>query len=99
MALISIFLSFYICNDTIQYNTTLTLSYRYIKVRRQVNAPWKFTQIFQGAGATIARNSVLFSSFVVYMDLLKQAIPGGLSPFWTGGFRFKIDVEGSISLY
>ena len=62
--------------------------FEYIKVRRQVEQPWKFTEIFNGSGATIFRNSFLFSGFVIYMDLLKQIVPGGLSPFWTGNFTF-----------
>ena len=58
--------------------------FEYIKVRRQVEQPWKISEILSGSGATIFRNSFLFSSFVIYMDLSKQIIPGGLSPFWTG---------------
>ena len=37
-----------------------------------------------GSGATIFRNAFLFGSFVTYMDLSKQIVPGGLSPFMTG---------------
>ena len=64
--------------------------FEYIKVRRQVEQPWRFTEIFNGSGATIFRNSFLFSGFVIYMDLLKQIVPGGLSPFWTGNLVFQI---------
>ena len=58
--------------------------FEYIKVRRQVQMPWKFVETFNGSGATIFRNSFLFTSFVIYMDITKQIIPGGLSPFMTG---------------
>lgn len=37
-----------------------------------------------GSGATIFRNAFLFGFFVTYMDLSKQIVPGGLSPFMTG---------------
>ncbi len=43
-----------------------------VKVRRQVVSGWKFAEVFQGFGATLFRNSFLFSSFVIYMDILKQ---------------------------
>lgn len=58
--------------------------FEYIKVRRQVAENWKLTQIFSGSGATILRNCFLFGSFVVYIDISKQLIEGGLSPFMTG---------------
>jgi len=58
--------------------------FEYIKVRRQVAEKWKFSQIFSGSGATILRNCFLFGSFVVYIDISKQLIEGGLSPFMTG---------------
>ena len=46
--------------------------------------PWQFKEIMTGSGATIFRNAFLFGFFVTYMDLSKQIIPGGLSPFMTG---------------
>lgn len=58
--------------------------FEYIKVRRQVNQEWKITEVWKGSGATIFRNSFLFSSFVVYVDFTKQLFPGGLGPFLTG---------------
>jgi len=59
--------------------------FEYIKVRRQVLASWKFTEVFKGCGATVFRNSFLFSFFMLYVDLQKQIIGnGGLSPFWKG---------------
>jgi solute carrier family 25 (mitochondrial carnitine/acylcarnitine transporter), member 20/29 len=73
--------------------------FEYVKVRRQVQQPWKFTgitnpsssraiteslEIFNGSAATIFRNSFLFSVFMINVDLSKQLVPGGLSPFLTG---------------
>lgn len=55
-----------------------------IKVRRQVEAKWTLRELYIGSGTTIFRNSILFTLFVVNMDLTKQLIPGGLSPFMTG---------------
>ena len=53
-----------------------------VKVRRQIDRPWQVMQLWQGSGATIVRNSFLFSSFVIYMDVSKQYVQ--LSPFWLG---------------
>lgn len=58
--------------------------FEYIKTRRQVQGQWKLREIMNGSGATIFRNSFLFSSFVIYIDLSNQLVPGGLGPFWTG---------------
>ena len=58
--------------------------FEYLKVRRQVAQEWKLKEIFTGSGATIFRNSFLFSSFVIYIDLSKQIVPGGLPPFLEG---------------
>ena len=57
-------------------------SFEFMKVRRQVDAKWKLGDIYKGSGATIARNSFLFSSFVVYMDLSKLVVE--LPPFALG---------------
>lgn len=58
--------------------------FEYIKVRQQVKTGWKFREMFHGYGTTMFRNSILFASFVMYIDISKQIIPGGLSPFFTG---------------
>jgi solute carrier family 25 (mitochondrial carnitine/acylcarnitine transporter), member 20/29 len=58
--------------------------FEYIKTRKQVEQPWKVNEIFSGSAATIFRNSFLFSAFMIYTDLSKLVIPGGLSPFWSG---------------
>ena len=56
----------------------------FIKVRRQLDRGWSFRSMYKGLGATMLRNSFLFSSFVVYLDFSKQVVPGGLGPFWSG---------------
>lgn len=58
-----------------------------IKTRRQVHGKWGVKEVFTGSGATMFRNSFLFSSFVVYMDLAAQLTPSGgsLGPFWLAG--------------
>lgn len=53
-----------------------------VKVRRQVQTKWNITEVLKGSGTTLLRNSFLFSSFVVYMDIFKQNVE--LSPFWLG---------------
>jgi len=45
-----------------------------VKVRRQIVSAWNFNELFQGFGTTLFRNSFLFSSFVVYMDIFKQQL-------------------------
>jgi len=45
-----------------------------VKVRRQIVSAWAYKDIFQGFGTTMLRNSFLFSSFVMYMDILKQQV-------------------------
>lgn len=45
-----------------------------VKVRRQIVSAWSFKDMFQGFGTTVFRNSFLFSSFVMYMDILKQQV-------------------------
>lgn len=58
--------------------------FEFLKVRRQVSKGWKISELFSGSGITIVRNSFLFSSFMIYIDLSKLFIEGGLSPFWSG---------------
>jgi len=59
-----------------------------VKVRRQIVSDWKFADVTKGFGVTVFRNSFLFSSFVIYMDVLKQQLARydmTLSPFFTAG--------------
>ncbi|KAL3806913.1 hypothetical protein ACHAXA_008923 [Cyclostephanos tholiformis] len=43
-----------------------------VKVRRQVASGWRVDDVFRGFGTTLFRNSFLFSSFVIYMDIFRQ---------------------------
>mmetsp|Transcript_1107 Transcript_1107/g.2419 ORF Transcript_1107/g.2419 Transcript_1107/m.2419 type:complete len:259 (+) Transcript_1107:148-924(+) len=54
-----------------------------VKVRRQVLTQWSAREIFSGSGTTLLRNSFLFASFAVYMDISKQV--ADLGPFLMGG--------------
>eukprot|EP00804_Cyclotella_cryptica_P026679 CCRYP_007917-RA/>CCRYP_007917-RA protein AED:0.12 eAED:0.12 QI:122/1/1/1/1/1/3/398/286 len=59
-----------------------------VKVRHQVVTHWALRDVFQGFGATLFRNSFLFSSFVIYMDILKQQLERtntNLAPFLKAG--------------
>ena len=58
--------------------------FEFIKTRRQVQQQWSAKELLNGSGATMFRNSFLFCSFMIYVDLSKQIVPGGLGPFWTG---------------
>ena len=58
--------------------------FEFVKVRRQLDKPWNLSSVYKGSSATMVRNAFLFGSFVVYIDLSKQAVDGGLGPFWTG---------------
>ena len=58
--------------------------FEYIKTRRQVNQAWKVSELLSGSGATVFRNSFLFCAFMIYVDMSKQIVPGGLGAFWTG---------------
>eukprot|EP00750_Incisomonas_marina_P008240 INCI15387.2.p1 GENE.INCI15387.2~~INCI15387.2.p1 ORF type:complete len:273 (+),score=38.89 INCI15387.2:97-915(+) len=58
--------------------------FEYVKVCRQLEKPWTLREVYNGSGATIFRNSFLFSFFVVYLDLTKQVFGDKLGAFWTG---------------
>ena len=53
----------------------------FLKVRRQVeNKSWTLRSLTDGAGVTLFRNTFLYSAFVIYMDLSKQACAAGWVP-------------------
>jgi len=58
--------------------------FEFIKTRIQVQHEWSFKELLSGSAATMVRNSVLFSSFVIYLDFSKQLMGGSLGPFLTG---------------
>ena len=46
-----------------------------VKVRRQVVSGWNIRDdVFRGFGTTLFRNSFLFSSFVIYMDIFRREV-------------------------
>jgi solute carrier family 25 carnitine/acylcarnitine transporter 20/29 len=60
----------------------------FLKIRRQVQRDLKTKMdfatirksLFDGSSITFARNTVLFSSFIIYIDLSKQLVAAGLVP-------------------
>ncbi|OEU20046.1 mitochondrial carrier [Fragilariopsis cylindrus CCMP1102] len=52
----------------------------YFKTRRQVEQKWNIKQVFDGTGVTLARNTVLYAGFMVYIDLAKQLCRSGHVP-------------------
>jgi solute carrier family 25 carnitine/acylcarnitine transporter 20/29 len=58
--------------------------FEYIKVRIQLGNAWRISDMFNGSSATLYRNSILFSTFVVYIDITKSVIDKDLHPFVTG---------------
>jgi solute carrier family 25 (mitochondrial carnitine/acylcarnitine transporter), member 20/29 len=52
----------------------------FLKIRRQVEQQWTFKQVLSGTGVTLARNTFLYSSFVLYIDLSRQACGAGYVP-------------------
>lgn len=58
--------------------------FEFVKVRRQVDQKWRLSSIYKGSSVTMLRNGFLFMSFVTYLDLSEQLVPGGLPPFLKG---------------
>lgn len=52
----------------------------FFKVRRQVEQKWTLRSVLDGTMVTMGRNTLLFSSFMVYVDLARQACQAGLVP-------------------
>jgi len=52
----------------------------FFKTRRQVEKGWTLRHVLDGTGVTLARNMALFSCFVVYLDISKQACQAGYVP-------------------
>jgi solute carrier family 25 carnitine/acylcarnitine transporter 20/29 len=52
----------------------------FLKIRRQVEKGWTLSNLMDGAGITLARNTSLFSFFVLYMDFSKQLCQAGYVP-------------------
>lgn len=52
----------------------------FLKTRRQVEKSWTWTHLMDGTAITLARNTVLYTAFMVYIDLSKQACRAGFVP-------------------
>lgn len=52
----------------------------FLKTRRQVERGWTWSHLMDGTGVTLVRNTVLYSAFMVYIDLSKQACRAGYVP-------------------
>jgi solute carrier family 25 (mitochondrial carnitine/acylcarnitine transporter), member 20/29 len=53
----------------------------FLKVRRQVErTTWQWSHLLDGTVITLVRNSVLFSAFICYVDLARQATQAGYIP-------------------
>lgn len=57
-----------------------------VKVVQQVaqSQAWTLRRLCEGGSVTLVRNVILFTTFAVSADIVPSALPGGLSPFWTG---------------
>ena len=52
----------------------------FLKTRRQVESSWTWSHLLDGTAITLLRNSVLFTAFICYVDLSKQACRAGYVP-------------------
>ena len=52
----------------------------FLKTRRQVERSWTWSHLMDGTAITLARNTVLYTAFMVYIDLSKQACRAGYVP-------------------
>eukprot|EP00566_Odontella_aurita_P017122 CAMPEP_0113559648 /NCGR_PEP_ID=MMETSP0015_2-20120614/19010_1 /TAXON_ID=2838 /ORGANISM="Odontella" /LENGTH=263 /DNA_ID=CAMNT_0000461301 /DNA_START=420 /DNA_END=1208 /DNA_ORIENTATION=- /assembly_acc=CAM_ASM_000160 len=52
----------------------------FFKTRRQVEKRWELRHVLDGTGVTLARNTVLYAAFMVYVDLSKQACAAHIVP-------------------
>lgn len=51
----------------------------FFKIRQQLVAKWSYREAFSGLGVTGARNTGLFTAFVVYLDMLRDTVIGDYS--------------------
>jgi solute carrier family 25 (mitochondrial carnitine/acylcarnitine transporter), member 20/29 len=52
----------------------------FLKTRRQVERSWTWSHLMDGTAITLARNTVLYTAFMIYIDLSKQACQAGYIP-------------------
>jgi hypothetical protein len=52
----------------------------FLKTRRQVEKGWTWSHLMDGTAITLVRNTILYTAFMVYIDLSKQACRAGYVP-------------------
>jgi solute carrier family 25 (mitochondrial carnitine/acylcarnitine transporter), member 20/29 len=52
----------------------------FLKTRRQVEKSWTWSHLMDGTSITLLRNTVLYTAFMVYIDLSKQLCQAGHVP-------------------
>jgi solute carrier family 25 carnitine/acylcarnitine transporter 20/29 len=52
----------------------------FIKTRQQVEHSWTWSHVMDGTAITLMRNTVLYTAFMLYVDLAKQACVAGHVP-------------------
>eukprot|EP00537_Pseudo-nitzschia_pungens_P002174 CAMPEP_0172363172 /NCGR_PEP_ID=MMETSP1060-20121228/6594_1 /TAXON_ID=37318 /ORGANISM="Pseudo-nitzschia pungens, Strain cf. cingulata" /LENGTH=282 /DNA_ID=CAMNT_0013085855 /DNA_START=400 /DNA_END=1248 /DNA_ORIENTATION=- len=52
----------------------------FFKTRRQVEHSWNIREVLDGTGVTLARNTVLYTAFMVYIDASKALCRNGYVP-------------------
>jgi solute carrier family 25 (mitochondrial carnitine/acylcarnitine transporter), member 20/29 len=52
----------------------------FLKTRRQVEKGWTLVHVMDGTAITLVRNTILYASFMVYIDLAKQVCRAGYVP-------------------
>jgi solute carrier family 25 carnitine/acylcarnitine transporter 20/29 len=52
----------------------------FFKTRRQVEHSWNIREVLDGTGVTLARNTILYASFMFYIDSSKQLCRNGHVP-------------------
>jgi solute carrier family 25 carnitine/acylcarnitine transporter 20/29 len=52
----------------------------FLKTRKQVEKGWTWSHLMDGTAITLARNTVLYTAFMIYIDLSKQACQAGYVP-------------------
>lgn len=64
--------------------------FEFLKVRRQIQTSWNYSDVLKGSGTTMVRNAFLFASFAIYMDFwdrfkLSENVSSGIASFLKGG--------------
>lgn len=70
--------------------------FEYVKVRRQVQEPWRLSRMYEGSGVTIFRNAFLFCSFSIYRAVLPPLLAPLSSSSASSAPRLPPFVEGAL---